>query len=151
MASKLGAWRSWILKLFSFFNLSAKFYSALLIFNQCSVWGKSYLRSYFPSFSLVQEESSSTRIVFIYIFINSSASEGSSLSKDTQNLPLPNYPLQLIWRNTAAFPGQLRDVISQACPGCVLGHHSGGKFRKHFSQEVPRSHPSQIPEPPTSL
>lgn len=36
-------------------------------------------------------------------------------------LPLPSHILQLIWGNAGAFPGQLRDIISPACPRSATG------------------------------
>ncbi|KAI3351216.1 hypothetical protein L3Q82_005769 [Scortum barcoo] len=42
---------------------------------------------------------------------------GSSLSRDAQTFPHPRHFLQLFRGTPEAFPGQLRDIVSPACPG----------------------------------
>lgn len=72
---------------------------------------------------------------------------GSSLTKDAQTFLSPANYSSLSGGNTKAFPGQLRDLISQACPGSALGPPSSRIFPEHLNQELPRSHPSQMSEP----
>lgn len=72
---------------------------------------------------------------------------GSSLTKDAQTFLSPANYSSLSGGNTKAFPGQLRDLISQAGPGSALGPPSSRIFPEHLNQELPRSHPSQMSKP----
>ncbi|KAL4009579.1 hypothetical protein ACER0C_003431 [Sarotherodon galilaeus] len=50
--------------------------------------------------------------------------------------PLPSHLLQFVWGNTKAFPGQLKDRISPACPGSALGPPPDGTCPEHLAQEA---------------
>ncbi|KAL3970244.1 alcohol-forming fatty acyl-CoA reductase [Sarotherodon galilaeus] len=75
-------------------------------------------------------------------------SRGQQPKQRSPDLPLPSHLLQLIRGNTKAFPGQPRDIISPACPGSAPGPPPGGTCPEHLTQEAPRRHPCQMPEPP---
>lgn len=64
------------------------------------------------------------------------------------DLSVPNHFLQPIWGNTQAFPGELKDVFSPACPCFAPGAPPSRLCLEHLTQEGPRRHPSQMPKLP---
>ncbi|KAL3983525.1 myosin XVIII [Sarotherodon galilaeus] len=79
--------------------------------------------------------------------LSGAGSRGQQPKQRSPDLPLPSHLLQLIRGNTKAFPGQPRDIISPACPGSAPGPPPGGTCPEHLTQEAPRRHPCQMPEP----
>lgn len=72
--------------------------------------------------------------------------QGRQVSRKVQS---STYHLQLI--NTEAFPRQPRDVISPACPESVTGLNPSKTGKEHLTQELPRRHPSQMPDTPQAM
>ncbi|KAK3554317.1 hypothetical protein QTP70_020817 [Hemibagrus guttatus] len=75
-------------------------------------------------------------------------SRGQQSKQGCPDLPLPRHFLQHFRRDPEAFPGQLRDIVSPACPGSSPGSLPGGACLDHLSRETSRRHPKQMPEPP---
>ncbi|KAI3368147.1 hypothetical protein L3Q82_007809 [Scortum barcoo] len=73
---------------------------------------------------------------------------GSSLSRDAQTSLTPRHFLQLFRGDPEAFPGQLRDIVSLACPRSSPGPPPGGTCLEHLPREASRGHPKQMPKPP---
>ncbi|KAI3359201.1 hypothetical protein L3Q82_002718 [Scortum barcoo] len=65
----------------------------------------------------------------------------------------PDFPhsrhfLQLFQGDPEAFPGQLRDIVSPACPGSSPRPPPGGTCLEHHPREASRRHPKEMPKPP---
>ncbi|KAK3533720.1 hypothetical protein QTP70_024318, partial [Hemibagrus guttatus] len=78
----------------------------------------------------------------------SCCTKGQQSKQGCPDFPLPRHFLQLFRRDPEAFPGQPRDIVSQACPGSSLGPLPGGACPEHLPREMSRRHPKQMPEPP---
>ncbi|CAI5657716.1 unnamed protein product [Oreochromis niloticus] len=61
---------------------------------------------------------------------------GQQPKQRSPDLPLPSHLLQLVRGNTKASPGQLKDIISPACPGSALGPPPNGTCPEHLAQEA---------------
>ena len=70
---------------------------------------------------------------------------GSSLSRPRP--PSPQPPPTAPLENLKTFPGQLRDIVSPACPGSALGPPPGWTCLEHLEREVVMGHPHQMPNP----
>ncbi|KAK3573583.1 hypothetical protein QTP86_028178 [Hemibagrus guttatus] len=81
-----------------------------------------------------------------------SGRRGSSLSRDAQTSLSPDTSSNSSGgtprRSPEAFPGQLRDIVSPACPGSSPEPLPGGACPEHLPREMSRRHPKQMPEPP---
>ncbi|KAK3509062.1 hypothetical protein QTP70_020202, partial [Hemibagrus guttatus] len=55
---------------------------------------------------------------------------------------------ELFRRDSEAFPGQPRDIVSPACPGSSPGSLPGGACPEHLPRETSRRHTKQMLEPP---
>ncbi|KAK3523278.1 hypothetical protein QTP86_028469 [Hemibagrus guttatus] len=73
---------------------------------------------------------------------------GQQSNQGCPDLPLPRHFLQLFRRDPEAFPGQLRDIVSPACPESSSGPLPGGACPEHLSRETSRRRPKQMPESP---
>ena len=75
-------------------------------------------------------------------------SRGQQLEKGSPDLPFPGHIIQLFPGDPKAFPGQLRDRVSPACPGSSPGSPTGRTGPKHLTREASGGHPNQMPKPP---
>ncbi|KAK3551338.1 hypothetical protein QTP70_015018 [Hemibagrus guttatus] len=73
---------------------------------------------------------------------------GQQSKQGCPDFPLPRHFLQLFRRDPEAFTGQLRDIVSPACPGSSPGSLPSGACPEHFPRETSRRHLKQMPEPP---
>ena len=48
------------------------------------------------------------------------------------DFPHPGHFLQLFWEDPKAFPGQLGDIVTPACPGSSPGSPPGGTCQEHL-------------------
>ncbi|KAL7836401.1 hypothetical protein AOLI_G00276850 [Acnodon oligacanthus] len=84
----------------------------------------------------------------ILIRFSGSGSRGQQPKQRGPVLPLPRHLLQLVRRDTEAFPRQSRDIIPPTCPGSSLGSPPCRTCLEHLPREASRGHPHQMPEPP---
>ena len=108
-----------------------------------------------PVYIEVKEINTSSRITPIHPFMNLHLSEfGSQGQLPKQKGPdVPVYGhllqlLQLLQGNTKVLPGQPRDIIPPACPGCTLGPPPSWTYLKHQPGQASRKHPNHIPKLP---
>lgn len=66
--------------------------------------------------------------------------QGRVLKQGSPDCPLPSQFVQLFLGNPKVFLGQSGDIAFRACPSMMC--------LEHFTGELSRSHPNEMPEPP---
>ncbi|KAM8748088.1 uncharacterized protein AB9X84_015870 isoform 2-T4 [Acanthopagrus schlegelii] len=84
----------------------------------------------------------------ILIRLSKPGSRGQLPEQGHPDFPLPGHFLQLFREDPKAFPDQLGDIVTPACPGSSSGSPPGGTCQEHLPREASRGHPKQMPEPP---
>ena len=75
-------------------------------------------------------------------------SHGQLPEQGHPDFPLPGHFLQLFRGDPKAFPGQLSNKVTPACPGSSSGSPHGGTCQEHLLREASQGHPKQMPKPP---
>ena len=87
-------------------------------------------------------------LLFFFFFLSRAGSQGQLPQQGHPDFPLPGHFLQLFRENPKAFPGQLSDIVTLACPGSSSGSLPSGTCQEDFLREASWGHPKQMPEPP---
>ena len=78
----------------------------------------------------------------IFFRLSGVGSRGEQPKEGNPDFPLPGHFVQLFPGDPEAFPGQLRDVVSPACPGSSPGPPTGGTCPEHLTREASWRHPN---------
>ena len=76
----------------------------------------------------------------IFVYLSGAGSQGQLPEQGRPDFPLPGYFLQLFREDPKAFPGQLGDIVTPACPGSSSGSPPRGACQEHLPREPTRPH-----------
>ena len=72
----------------------------------------------------------------IFFRLSGAGSQGQLPEQGHPDFPLPGHFLQLFREDPKAFPGQLSDIVTPACPGYSLGSPPSGTCQEHLPREA---------------
>ena len=77
----------------------------------------------------------------IFVCLSGAGSRGQLPEQGHPDFPLPGHFLQLFQEDPKAFPGQLGDIVTPACPGSSSGSPPSGICQEHLLRKASRGHP----------